>query len=160
LAAAAAEEEEIGVGAKPRAMLPSGEYFLGRPLFFLAAADDASMLKPGCLNGDDPSKGLAFELVLLLLWWLGETTELKGNRLAEGGGIIAPELGLIIWLWELLLVLLLLVFGIILYEWEWEWEWPIIMFGCGVVPGGGPSRESIFRDLLLGILWIPGKCWE
>uniref|UniRef100_A0A7C9AB62 Uncharacterized protein n=1 Tax=Opuntia streptacantha TaxID=393608 RepID=A0A7C9AB62_OPUST len=29
--------EEIGVGAKPKAMLlppPSGEYFLGRPLFF------------------------------------------------------------------------------------------------------------------------------
>ncbi len=47
----AAEEAEMGVGARPSAMLPSGEYFLGRPLFFFPAdADDASMLNP-----DDPS---------------------------------------------------------------------------------------------------------
>lgn len=48
--------EEIGVtgvGERPKAMLPSGEYFLGRPLFFLAG----SMLNPVVAAlGDDASE--------------------------------------------------------------------------------------------------------
>lgn len=58
-----AAEEGIGVGDNPSAMLPSGEYFLGRPLFFLFPE---SMLKPPPLpptlalspGGEDPSYGL------------------------------------------------------------------------------------------------------
>lgn len=44
--------DDTGVGAKPRAMLPSGAYFLGRPLFFL----EGSMLKEqGRKADEDPS---------------------------------------------------------------------------------------------------------
>nr|GMD79396.1 hypothetical protein GW17_00027932 [Ipomoea batatas]GMD81158.1 hypothetical protein GW17_00027932 [Ipomoea batatas]GMD82203.1 hypothetical protein GW17_00027932 [Ipomoea batatas]GME05165.1 hypothetical protein GW17_00027932 [Ipomoea batatas] len=45
---------ETGVGERPRAMPPSGEYFLGRPLFFLAGS---SMPNPeAAALGDDPSE--------------------------------------------------------------------------------------------------------
>jgi hypothetical protein len=112
-------------------MLPSGEYFLGRPLFFFPAdADDASMLNP-----DDPSYAPA-----LLLRESNGFDELKGNRSAlEEWGIIVgpppPELWLII-IEELLELLLAAVVLVMVYE-----VGPTIMFGgCG---GGGASRESI-----------------
>ena len=75
--------DETGVGDKPSAMLPSGAYFLGRPLFFL----EVSMLKPqGRKPDDDPSpkgESMGFEAA----------RESKGKQLF---GIIAAELGFII----------------------------------------------------------------
>jgi hypothetical protein len=44
----------MGVGDKPKAMLPSGVYFLGLPRFFLAGS--ILNLIPEEDVGDDPSK--------------------------------------------------------------------------------------------------------
>lgn len=79
-----------GAGAKASAMLPSGdgEYFLGRPRFFLAG----SMLNPPALNppgGDDPSpywsgpskaKRCCNESgLMILLLFVGAVLELLGR---------------------------------------------------------------------------------
>lgn len=79
-------DEEIGVDDKPKAMLPSGAYFLGLPRFFLA--ESTLNLIPED-DGGDPSKTPSEEGGLGC--WRGGATELNGKP--EPAGDI---LGLII----------------------------------------------------------------
>lgn len=81
-------EDDIGVGDNPKAMLPSGVYFLGLPRFFFA--DSILNLIPEEEGGDDPSKAPSEESGLGC--GRGGPTELKGKPTAAVGGM----LGLII----------------------------------------------------------------
>ena len=81
----AVDEGDACVVANPRAMLPSGEYFLGRPLFFLASPPSA---EHGFIADEAPplkgSEGLAGG---------GGAAEPKGNRAVAGAMTTAGELG-------------------------------------------------------------------
>jgi len=96
LAGGSAEEAAAWLGTRPNAMLPSGEYFLGRPLFFFEDSEEPTPSAHGfsaashvllllmSLRGSGGGGGGGGGGLWLWWWWL---VLMKGNRAVAGANM-------------------------------------------------------------------------